>query len=1077
MANWIGTINDKWSEPLNWDTSAVPTSSDYVSFYSTPNSVVDVDVDIHVYYLNLDANLISFKMNDKTIRCNYLYNDTSAVNAIDCGTSTVILGSSAYAADTYTYANLGKVTLYKMITYNKCTILPFYYNSFFNTSGCTKILHSLVCHNIITMAPNWPDLISILDCPLIDLSDCTIMEAGQDTYWKVFKFGTTIIGREDGYFRDKTAFMINASADNQVIQLPSSNGYYSNAALILSPKDFYTQQLYSNVTFVAPASANYGLCGSKYLYEEYDREILTGGIYALSSTIDFSANNSVVRTDTLNLTGCNLKLNETADLYVDRVLNFSATTISYNPAHKIVFDPQYRKAFGSEDKTFSVTIIADSSITLPDIYVKRSSLLGNFKGSSLFYEGTPNNILGYNQTECALNGTMNLSGNMILNDFNGYVNGSVSANTFILSGCDYYQSQVLRNFNLKQTSGSLITNCYVNDFTINSSGADVSGINIYRDPYYGKPTKLVPIDEIAYVHNIWTNSGGDNLWTNAANWSLGHVQENHIATFDKNVTSALCIVNMDVGSIYGISAKPYSSNYYGNYWNYTGTLRFAENSKMRISRLADFSGFPYLEVVNQDAADLHFVNSMTDTTSNKVFFGFNPSIFAGMKAELPNISVYKKSQVIRNSGNDGRFCKYLNIYEKVSGYSSYLNLFSVGTGSNTSFGSCILYSQNALLFGNINLLNSTIQTFGTVEKPIIGEVMFTANNIGAVEIPNLNYPLGVGIGISATSTTDTTFTFAQGLIPNVSEVNLSSSAAAAIIDLRDHTKFGRISFGGTGNSLPYNRVLLPDSDFEVASTPSSLVKVVAGSNSRAILTNEHLPIENRIPEVYTPYSYDGIFFDVDIIVSGADKTVNITSKSYVKGFSAIGCMIGNPWNVYLNNGSSIFDPGIIAKNNILISGCKTRGSRPIDGNLHLSSGYLSYFEPSAFILSANKIELVETDFISHGFNFSAYSNVTPSAVNMNMRGGTALITSGDARFATSLGNNINWKFIDQKLYSVEPQKGTSWYNVVLLSGSDLDSANIYFDGELITDFDSLTPTSAICTVPSRSAGNYNFILG
>jgi hypothetical protein len=1013
-------------------------------------------------------------MNDKIIQCDYFYDTTSASSVIDCGTSTLIIGSSANDADKYVSCYFKSAPLYKVITYNKCTIIPESTTSFYNTSGCSKILHSLVCHNKINVSPNYPNNKVFFDCPLIDLSDCIIMESGNTDYWKIFKFGTVIIAREDGVFRDNTAFIINASADNQVINLPSSNGYNSNGALILSPKDFYTQQLYSNVTFVAPASANYGLCGSKYLYEEYDGGVLTGGLYSVSSTLDFSANNSVVRTDVLNLTGCNLKLCENSDLYVDRSLGIYASTISYNPSYKIVFDPQYRKAFGSENKMFGASINADSNITLPDIYLKRTSnVTGTFKGRSLFYEGTPTEALGYIQGGCSFDATMNLSGNLTLNNFFGNVNGSVSANAFILSGCDYFQSQVLRTFNLKQTSGSFISNCYVSSFTINTSGADVSGIDIYSDPFYGKPSKLVTIDEIAYVHNIWTNSGGNNLWTNPANWSLGAVQENHIATFDKNVTSALCIVNMDVGSIYGISAKPYSSVYYDTYWNYTGTLRFAENSKIRISRLADFSRFLNLDVVNPDTADLHFVNSTTDTSTKRVFFGFCPSLYNGMKTLLPNISVYKKSQLVANGSNNSKFCKYLNVFDKVHGYSSYQNLFGVGTNSNMSLGACTLYSPNALIFGKLNLLNCSLQAYGTIEKPILGEVMFTANNVGSIEIPNFNYPLGVSIGISATSIVDTTFTFASGLIPNISEVNLGSSSAAAIIDLTNHSKFGYISFGGTGNSVPANRVLLPDNDFECASIPDGVsVSVIAGLNSRAIMTNEYLPGLEKPKEIYSPYS-QGNILNIDVIVSGSDKILNMTSDSYVRGFSAIGCSIITPWNAYLSTNVE----SIIAKQNILISGCITSGGRQIDGNLHRHSGYIGYFEPNAFILSGNKVEIIETDFISHGWNFSAYSNVTPSAINMNMRGGTAVGTSGDARFATNLGNNINWKFIDQKLYSVFPQKGTSWYNTVILSGSDLDSANIYFDGELITNFDLLTPVYAVCTVPNRSAGNYNFILG
>jgi hypothetical protein len=54
MATWIGAINDKWSEPLNWDTSAIPTSSEYVSFYGSLNTSVDVDIDIKIYYLKVE---------------------------------------------------------------------------------------------------------------------------------------------------------------------------------------------------------------------------------------------------------------------------------------------------------------------------------------------------------------------------------------------------------------------------------------------------------------------------------------------------------------------------------------------------------------------------------------------------------------------------------------------------------------------------------------------------------------------------------------------------------------------------------------------------------------------------------------------------------------------------------------------------------------------------------------------------------------------------------------------------------------------------------------------------------------
>lgn len=1073
MATWIGVINDKWSEPLNWDTSAIPSSGEYVSFWGQPNAVVDIDMDVVVDYLNLDSNILSFNMNDKTIQCNDFNNNTSAANVINCGTSTLIIGSSANPANEYVSANLKSSTYYKIITYNNCSFRPTSTTSFYNTSGVTKILHSLECHNKIRMNPSYPNNKTFLDCPLIDLSDCIIMESGSSDYWKIFKYGTTVISREDGVFTEKTAFVMNASADNQIIQLPSSNGYNSNAALILSPKDFITQQVYSNVTFVAPASANYGICGSKYLFEEHDGSVLTGGLYSVSSTIDFEANDSVVRTDVLNLTGCNLKLSTTSDLYVDRKLDLYASTITYNPANKIVFDAQYRKAFGSADKMFNISINTDASVVLPDVYIKMASnILGSFRGSSFFYEGTPNEIVGLTQG-CNFGAVMNLSGDATFNNFYGQINGSVSANTFILSGYDNYQSQILKTFNLTQTSGSIITNCYVSSFFINSGGTDVSGIDIYSDPYYGRPTKLVPIDEIVYAHNIWTNSGGDNLWSNGLNWSLGQIQENHIASFDKNISSATCIIDMDVGSVYGISAKPYATTYNNSNWHYYGVLRFAENSKIRISRFADFSRFINLEVVNQNTANLDYGATVTDVLSNRVLYGFNVSQFTGMQTVLPNINVFKKSLGIINTGNILKFCKNLNVHNKICSYTPSTVMFSVGTSSNTSSGACNLYAPNATVIGSLNLLNTSLNIYGNIEKPIYGKVLFNANNISTLQIPNIAYPFGVGLGISQTSIINTTFTFAPGSIPNITEVNFASSSGAAIIDLQNFTKFGNINFGGFGSGVLKSSAILPNTDFEVARLPDNyLVTIIGGVNSKAILTNAYLPNTEKPVELYAPPSQNEMI-NIGVIISGSDKIINFSSKAKVRSFSAIGCSLFDPYNAYLNTDGN----GIYTQHGILISGCKTSGGRAIDGKLHLPAGYLSYFEPSAFVLSGSKVEIIETDFFSHAWNFLVYSTVSPSAINMNMRGGTAVSTSGDARFATNLGSNINWKFVDQKLYSVFPQEGTSWFRRVLLSGSDLDSANIYFDGELITNFDILTPSSAICTVPIRSAGNYNFILG
>src|SRR5574343_1666223 len=96
MANWTGAINDKWSEHLNWDTSAVPTSSEYCFFYTGNNLIIDVDADVKVQYIFLGSNVASFNMNDKTIEC--LYSFDCAVygrDVINSGTSFLVIGDSA----------------------------------------------------------------------------------------------------------------------------------------------------------------------------------------------------------------------------------------------------------------------------------------------------------------------------------------------------------------------------------------------------------------------------------------------------------------------------------------------------------------------------------------------------------------------------------------------------------------------------------------------------------------------------------------------------------------------------------------------------------------------------------------------------------------------------------------------------------------------------------------------------------------------------------------------------------------------------------------------------------------------
>lgn len=1071
MAQWTGSINDKWSEPLNWDTNVVPTSSEFVLVY-LDNAIVDVDVDVHVNYLLLGNRIQSFKMNDKTILCNTAFEGTvSAVDVIDCGTSTLIIGNSAQSPTSWCYFEQGlwNTPYYNIITNNDCTMYINVVNStFFNPVSRLIVQNSLVCNNKISFDPDQNANIYVhIDCMNVDFRNCFVVESGGSENIKIFKNDATLlINYEDGIFIHPTAFIINASANNQVITIPERPHDYSCGSYILSPFNYDTGEYYSGVTFVTPASGFYGLDGCKYMFESsYFNNIIDSGLFCVSATLDFSANDSLIKIDNLNVSSCNLVLNPNEDLYVSRSITVLGTSnISYNPIKKIIFDASYRNMYGTEDTIMRAVI--NSNVSLPNLILNNHTPTGSFVGSSLSANFTQSNVIRQNNVSSILeNLNANLSGDCVIENFaRAAVNNSISAATFILSCSDYAINKVSRNNTITTTSGGRIYNAQCEDFTI--VGAQVSAYNCFPHPFRNFPTSNFVNADTTIVTTVWNNSGSNNLWSDPSNWSNGIPTSSTIAAFDKNVTSALCILDINT-TIFGISARPYAPTSFpiNGDWYYNGVVRINDNIDLTIRRFANFHNFGNLSASNMDTCDLILQDS-TDSTK-RIYFAQN--IVNAQSDKFMNIDAINDIHKIFD-------VEFYRVSKTVNISSKCVTTFIAGTSSTSQFGQCNVIAPKGFISSEFTLKNCNLNVVGSIAKPFGSIVNFEAHNVNELIIPNFYYPIGIGIIVpSINSTFVTTVKFDLNLIPNFTYVNFGS--LNVVIDLSDHTIFGNIAPSGQINGGGNYSILLPNSQFYAASI-SSFIKTLYQSNSVAYLTNEYIPIEFRRVELYNPVTPWNQNLYPKTVISGSDKTIEFTSRADCQGFSAIGCIITNPWNnqpamLPPFNGS----PGIVVPGNIMLSGCITSGARLIDNRNHNQNGYRSQFDINGFILSANSVQLYNMDFVTNGGAGVVYSTVTPSAINVNMRGSRSITTQGDARFSTDLGNNLNWVFLTGVLTSVIPDEGTSWYRTVLLSGADLDIANIYFNGSLITDFITRTPTSATVLVPLKSPGDYEFYLG
>src|SRR5574343_662620 len=1063
MANWTGAINDKWSEHLNWDTSAVPTSSEYCFFYTGNNLIIDVDVDVKVQYISLGSNVASFNMNDKTIECLYSFDcAVSGRDVINSGTSTLVIGNSATSAiDSYCYFKPGLGIYYNVITFNSCS---FYSSasSFFNTSASAKISNSLKCNTNVIFAVNYPQNVIIIDCPLIDLSNCIAASNNNSSNWKVFKNSTNIIMPDDGIFIDNTAFIINASANNDIINLPSKAMHASNGAYVLSPFDFDTNQFYSNVSFITPSSGYYGLYGCEHLFED-THTISTGGLYCISATLDFSTNDSDIRVDSLCTSGCNLILNPNKDLHVSSKISIVDNSAITNINKSIIFDPPFRNMYGSYDTILNAYI--NSSVMLPNIILNKYAIQGSFIGSSVSANNKPlNNIL---KKPATFTGSMNLTGNLTMLDYSGIINAfNVSANTILISGSDYDIAKINSSCSFKTTSGSKIYNAQCTNFTI--TDGSISGYNCFPHPWFGFPSSgFVNNDVLTFT--VWTNSGGDNKWSSVSNWTSGVPTSSIIALFDINVTSAACILDVNA-TVFGVSGKPYTSDITSSFWTWPGTFRMNDNTTLTIRRYGSFFNFANVSATNNMDLCSIVLKDASDPSA-KIYFA-DCKVF-GSNNKFPNIENDNDTYSVYEASTN-RISRNVNILAK------YVGGFECGTSSTSTSGSCNVFYPNGYIAKGFNLRNAKLGIFGPISKPFGGVPNFIVHNVNNFTVPNFYYPFGVTLTTpSINSSFTTTIKFEQGMIPNIYSVAFSNSASPVVIDISDRAQFGNLGDGGSAIGNVNNQILLPNSQFYAASIPTnSLYKGIWQLNSVANLTNEYLPIEQRVYEIYTPTTFRSIISGANIIGSGSDKYLNLTSRVKCKSFSAIGCKINNPLNIYLTTGLGSNDVGIIATNDILISGCITSALKRItSGDNHITAGFTSHFDSGGLVLSANKVILNDIDFKTNGFNSLVYSVITPSAINVNMKHSTAMNASGNARFTTNLGGNVNWSFINEQLYSVIPEEGTSWYRTVLLSGNDLDSANIYFNGNLLTDFLSLTSTSATVIVPLMPPGQYNFYLG
>lgn len=1072
--NWTGLVNNKWSEPLNWDTSAVPGVYDYCIITS---GNVDVDIDVHINYLTLQA-AANINFNDKTVHCDHdFYNNITSAGSFDCGTSTLIVGDSLPIDNTNIYVNLnpGAYSYYNVYTYGSVRSELDGAISLFYMSNCFKILNVLKPFGLISFeAKNYLAKIFHINAKTIDLTDCIAVRNGDNNVLNfVINNDAEILFRPGiGFIDSAFYFTLNASANDQVFSMPQKMSVPSIGRMILSPFDYNTGTLYSNVTFVFPESASYGLCGSEYMYEHANGNTIDipGGIISTMSSLILTGSN--MRFDSLKTSGCNLTFNSLYDFNIDRELNISGCTI-ITPSKKLVFNATNRNMFGNRDTKIPIKI--KSTSMLPDIEVIRCNISdSNFLANSFSFSGTPYYKETYFDNDAgSINMSAYLTNNATIKDYNGSLTGMISANTINISGSELAYPMNIITVSLHQASGSNIKHAYFSDVTT-ISGADISGTDIIFNPFFGKPEKLDIIDEITPTHVIWTNSGGDNLWSNKLNWLPNSALpgENDIVTFDKNYTTATCIINSAFSPIYGVSAKPYSNSVYSSdtFWN--GELIFNSNSKLQIKRSGDFSRIKKVTCIDSSSQiNLLGLNSGV----GKAFLKFGYAYSLTLSNYLPSITTYAPTYVL----NDGRYnmpglyiSKNLTIYNKFIGTDR--TRFDVGTTSVVSSGAFNLYAPNALIGTKIFTVNTNVSYIGADQNfdPLYAPIGFMPCNI-SLSVPNLKYKFGYELGCHVSGTNAITMTLPSSAISYIAGTWPANNAGMTI-DARNVTKFANRVGGGSGYGN--NLLLLPNSEFESADAYTSFFSDVASVNTVCNITNKNVPEFRRTRELFSFYSRD---VNIPILLNDPNIILKLTGGlAKAKSFSAIGISMTTPFNYFLNprTGSNYGDHGIISSGNILISGCNLNPVK-IDSYNHKTEGSIQYFEPSAFVFSAkNKITLIDTDFISCGHNFSAYSPFTPSAINLQLRGGTASV-SGDARTSTDLGYNLNWKFVNASLIDVIPDEGTSWYRTVVLSGNDLDNTNIYFNGELITDFITLTSTSASLLVPLNPPSEYKFTLG
>ena len=1056
MPYWTGAINDKWSEPLNWDTSAVPISSDYTAVYNVDNATIDVDIDVNVRYLTLDNKVLSFNMNDKTIICNYSFTDsTSSSSVIDSGTSTIVIGNSAADPD-YAYIQTERAIFNKIITFGNVNIYAGNSSSMFDSTSKLKIKDSLIINGIGNVASTSLTY-TYIDVPIIDLTNASIFKHSSSSYFVMLKYDTQIIQPEDGRLSGKFCYCINASANDQIIQVPETNGQYSNGALVLSPYDYDTGDYYSNVTFVAPISGHYGFGSGEFAYEDYDYTSNTpiGGLYTTSAILDFSANDSQITTDVLNATYSTIKLPSSV-IKINRTLNFSNNVVEFDDElSEILCDVEFRNMMGSVDKNTVLQI--NSDVKLPKINFRRCSLSGSFKTIALSGSFTPTYKAHYADYP-TLSVSVTADENVTLNNFYGNFAGSVSATSFVLSGSKYAKTSV-SSITATCSSACLFYDTYFSGGSNTINGVSASAIDCSYHPYYGTPTNMVN-DDIPYVYTTWTNGAADNLWSTSGNWTNGVPTSSTIAVFDYGVTTDNCIVDIST-TVFGVSAKAYGTTTAA--YNYSGSIEFLSSVELTIRRIAQFYRI-YNIILPIDNSAVITIKDAINTTK-RAFVGFSPtSTSLGSTNVFPHVNIWNDSYLL----NGGRaYLKGLNLYGKLVGNYETENL-KIGTSETITLGELNIFNTGYLGV-KTRLMNTNLSVASTNTRPIGTQLIFHTNNISSYEIPNYYYPTGVELYTSSTNSSDVTFTFADGLIPDISFITMQGTGEITI-DLSSHTQFGRICDSSTVSKKP--TLILPNNKFYCSSTPNSTVTSVWSINSLASLTNDYLKPEIAKKIVTLPYNANS----ANLIVENQD--IQFLGRTTFKNFSAINCRIYTPFAASYSPGTGTSTPGILSIGNLLISGCETSGANKIVSAYNSTSyGVSPFLEASGIVLSANKVTLNGVDLISHGYNALVYSTITPSAINMDIKGITSMTVEGNARLATDLGKNINWEFVTGEIFDVIPDEGTKWYRTVLLSGTSLDSSNIYFNDQLITSFVELTPTSAIIEVPILSAGTYQFYLG